>query len=237
MNIIDFIIIGIIGFCVLLGFYRGFIQSVLNMGSCILSLIGSFLLFPMMADSISGNPEITRMISSYTDSASLLGDLDLSSQAVNGLTGGNITAIVEKANLPHPMNTLLTHNLDKQVFSPLGELATNVGDYVNQTVLSVSINVLSFLACFLLCFLVLTILANMLRAVFRFPILKQMDWLAGGIFGFLLGGTLCFVFFTIMPMLESAIPLPEFREMIASSAFAGIFTNGDLVLSIMNRRL
>ena len=32
MNVIDFIIIGVVGLCMLFGFYRGFIQSVLNLG-------------------------------------------------------------------------------------------------------------------------------------------------------------------------------------------------------------
>lgn len=237
MNIVDWLIIGIVGLCMLFGFYRGFIQSVLNLGSCLLSLVGSFMLFPSMADAVSANTDITRMISSYTDSSTLLGDLDLSSQAVSSLTSSSIANIVEKAGLPAPIDTLLKHNLDQQVFSPLGDLATNVGDYVNQTILSVSINVLSFLLCFVLCFIVLTIVINMLRAVFRFPVLKQLDWLVGGLFGFLLGMALCFVVFTMMPILESVVPLPQFREMIEASSLANLFQNGSLVVSIMNRRI
>lgn len=237
MNIVDWSIIGIVGLCMLFGFYRGFIQSVLNLGSCLLSLVGSFMLFPSMADAVSANTEITRMISSYTDSSTLLGDLDLSSQAVSSLTSSSIANIVDKAGLPAPIDTLLKHNLDQQVFSPLGGLATNVGDYVNQTILSVSINVLSFLLCFVLCFIVLTIVINMLRAVFRFPVLKQLDWLVGGLFGFLMGMALCFVVFTVMPILESVVPLPQFREMIEASSLANLFQNANLVVSIMNRRI
>ncbi len=237
MNIIDWIIVGIVGLCVLFGFYRGFIQSVLNLGGCLLSFAGSFLLFPHLADAVASNTEITRMISSYTDSSILLGDLGLSSQAVSSLTSANVATIVEKAGLPVPLDTLLQHNLNQQVFSPLGQLATNVGDYVNQTILSVSINVLSFLACFVVCFLVLTIVVNMLRAVFHFPVLKQLDWLVGGVFGFLLGVALCFVVFTVMPILQSVVPLPQFKEAVQASTLAKAFENGNLILSIMNRRL
>lgn len=237
MNIIDFIIIGIVALCVLFGFYRGFIQSVLNLGGGLLSLAGSFLIFPKIADAVSGNTDITRIISSYTDSSSLLGNLDLSSQAVSSLTDSRIAEIVQKANLPAPVDTLLSHNLSQQVFSPLGNLATNVGDYVNQTILSVSINVLSFLVCFAACFVVSAILINMLRAVFRFPMLKQLDWLAGGLFGFGLGVALCFVIFTTMPLLESVVPLPQFQELIQASSLAKVFENGNLLLSIMNRKL
>ncbi len=237
MNILDIIVLVILGLCVLFGFYRGFIQSVLNLGGGLLSFVGSFWLFPKLSDILSANTSLTRLISTYTDSQSLLGDLDLSNLTVNALSPQNISAIVQRAGLPDSISTLLSHNLEQQVFSPLGDLATTVGDYVNQTVLSVSINVLCFLLCFAICFIAMTILTNLLRAVFRFPVLKHLDWLAGGVFGLLTGILLCFVVFTILPLLESVVPLPEFRALVDESALAQVFENGNLMISIMNRKL
>jgi len=237
VTIIDIVIIAIIGLCVLFGLYRGFIQSVLNLAGGLLSFVGSFWLFPKLSDILSANTSLTRMISTYTDSQSLLGDLDLSSLAVNTLSESNIATIVERAGLPDSISTLLRHNLAQQVFSPLGSLATTVGDYVNQTVLSVSINVLCFLLCFALCFVATAILTNLLRAVFRFPVLKHFDWLAGGVFGLLIGVMLCFVVFTLLPLLESVVPLPEFRALVDASSLAQVFENGNLIISIMNRKL
>lgn len=229
--------IAIIALCVLLGLYRGFIQSVLNLGCGLLSVGGSFWLFPRLADVLSANTGFTRFISTYTDSGILLGDLGLSSQAVTGLTQDGVAAIVQRANLPAPLDTLLAHNLSERVFSPLGDLATTAGDYVNQTILSVSINVLCFLLCFVICFVLSTILVNVLRAVFRFPVLKRLDWLAGGAFGFLLGVLICFVAFTLLPLVESVAPIPQLRAMVDASALGQVFQNGNLVISIMNRKL
>lgn len=237
MNAIDITIIAIIGLSTLFGLYRGFIQSVLNLGSGLLSVVGSFWLFPKLSDILSSNTAFTRFISTYTDSGSLLGNLDLSSLAVNALSPEHVADIVARADLPQPLGTLLSHNLIERVFSPLGELATSVGDYVNQTVLSVSINVLCFLLCFVICFAATTIVVNMLRAVFRFPVLKHFDWLAGGAFGFLLGVLLCFVVFTMLPLVESVIPIAEFRLLVDQSQLAQFFKNGNLIVSIMNRKL
>lgn len=237
MNVFDVIALTVIALCVLWGFYRGFIQSVLNLGAGLISFVGSFLIFPKVADVLSANTAITRLISTYTDSGSLLGDLDLSSQAVAGLNQSGILSVLERADLPSPIDTLLRYNLEQQVFSPLGDLATNVGDYVNQTVLSVSINVLCFLVCFVACFIVGTILINILRAVFHFPVLKHLDWLAGGAFGLLLGITLCFALFTLLPLVESVAPIPQLRELTQQSALARVFENGNLIISIMNRKL
>lgn len=234
---VDIIILLILGCGLLSGLYRGFIHSVLNLGSGLLAFVLSFLLYPKLADVVSGNPDVIRMISSFTDSESLLGDLDLSNRLVSGLNPQNISAIVEKAALPDPIGTLLGHNLAGQVFSPLGNLATNVGDYVNQTVISVSINVLCFLVCFLICFVLLTILSNLIRTVFRFPVLKQLDTLVGGVFGLLTGVLVCFALLTLLPLLESVVPLPAFREAVDASVLAGYFTNGSLIIAIMNRKL
>lgn len=221
----------------LLGLYRGFIQSVLNLGCGLLSVGGSFWVFPRLSDVLSANTGFTRFISTYTDSGILLGDLGLSSQAVAGLSQESVDAIVRRANLPAPLDTLLAHNLNERVFSPLGDLATTVGDYVNQTILSVSVNVLCFLVCFAACFAVSTILVNMLRAVFRFPVLKRLDWLAGGAFGLLLGVLICFVAFTLLPLVESVAPIPQLRALVDASTLGQVFQNGNLVISIMNRKL
>jgi uncharacterized membrane protein required for colicin V production len=237
MNMIDYGIIILIALCVLFGCYRGFIQSVLNLGGSLLSFAGAFWLFPKLADAVSANTEIVRLISSYTDSGSLLGDLDLSSKAVSALSASNVEAIVSKAGLPEPISKVLQANLAGHVFAPLGNLATTVGDYVNQTILSVSINVLCFIACFLVCFIITTILVNLLRAVFHYPVLKQLDWLAGGTFGFVIGCVLCFIVFTAMPILQSVIPIDQFQDLVNHSALAKIFENGNLVISIMNRKL
>ena len=237
MNVVDIVILLILACGLLSGLYRGFVHSVLNLGSGLLSFIVSFALYPKLADVVSGNPDIIRMISSFTDSESLLGDLDLSNLLVSGLNPESISAIVDKAALPNPIGTLLGHNLTGQVFSPLGDLATNVGDYVNQTVISVSINVLCFLVCFIACFVLLTILSNMIRAIFRFPVLKQLDSLAGGVFGLLTGVLVCFALLTILPLLESVVPIPGFREVVDQSVLAGYFTNGSLIIAIMNRKL
>ena len=237
MNPIDIIALVLMAVCIIYGLYRGFIQSVLSLGGSLLALLGSFWLFPRIADFISQNMEITRLISSFTDSQSLLGDLDLSNLPVSGLTETNLAQIVEKANLPAPISTILEHNLQSEVFRPMGQLVSNVGDYVNQTLISVSINVLCFIVSFILCYVAVTILINLIRAVFRFPVLKQLDTLCGGVFGLLTGIVLCYVAFTLLPLLESVMPIEGFREMAESSVLGKAFAHSNLILSIMNRKL
>ena len=113
-------------------------------------------------------------------------------------------------------------------------LATNVGDYVNQTILSVSINVLCFLLCFLVCFIVVHILINLVRAVFRFPVLKHFDWLAGGAFGAVRGYFIVAIIFSILPTILSAMPLELVQNMLDQSAIASLFSGANFLTNLIH---
>jgi uncharacterized membrane protein required for colicin V production len=234
MNIVDYVILAIIALSILWGFYRGFIQSVLSMGAVILALIGSFLIYPQVANMIQSNQDIARSLIHYTDASSRLGDLELSVAQVGTLTQSTIGNIMQNIKLPTPINTILQYNLENQVFSKAG--ISTVAEYVNQTIVAVSINILSFFLCFLVLYLVMSILINMLRAVFHFPLLKQLDWLAGGVFGALRGVVICYAVFALVPLLMTVVPFEQFSELIDQSTLAKVFNNGDLIMSIINRR-
>ena len=235
MNIVDYVIVGVIALSILWGFYRGFIQSVLSMGAVILALVGSFLIYPQVAGMIQNNQDLARSLIHYTDASSRLGDLELSVAQVGSLSQGTIGTIMENIQLPAPINTILQYNLEHQVFSKAG--ISTVAEYINQTIVAVSINILCFFLCFLVIYLVMSILINMLRAVFHFPLLKQLDWLAGGIFGALRGVVLCYAVFALVPLLATVVPFEQFSDMIEQSVLAQVFNNGDLIMSIINRRL
>lgn len=237
MNPIDIVVLVIVGICVLWGLYRGFLQSLLKLGGGLGSLLLSFRLYPKLSDLLSQNTGLIKLITTYTGSNSLLGNLDMSSLPVNALTQPQIAAIVEKADLPRPIDTLLLHNLQQQVFSPMGDMVTKVGDYVNQTILSVSINAICFLLCFLGLYAASSFLINAVSKIARLPILRRLNGLAGGLMGLLLGILICFCVFSILPILESVIRLDSFREMVNSSQMAQVFSNSNLLISIMNRKL
>lgn len=235
MNIVDYVILGVIGLSVLWGFYRGFVQSVLNMGGCLLAFVGSFFLYPTLANAIQNNQELVRSLIHFTDATSRVGDLELSLSNVAGVTQNSLTALLQNVRLPAPLDSLLSYNIENQVFAPIG--ITTVAEYVNQTIITVSVNILCFLACFLALYIVLSILINMLKCVFRFPLLKQLDWLVGGVFGALRGVVLCYAVFILVPLLSTVIPFEQFNDVIRESILAQFFNNGSLILSVMNRRL
>lgn len=235
MNMVDYAILGVIGLSVLWGFYRGFIQSVLSMGACLLSFLGSFFAYPYLAGLLQGDQSLIVNLIHYTDASSRIGDLELALSNVSQLGEGMAASVLSHVNLPQPLNDILSFNLQHTAFAQQG--INTVADYVNHTIVTVSVNILSFLVCFAALFIVLSILINLLRAVFHFPLLKQLDWLFGGVFGALRGVVLCYAVFVAVPLILTVVPFDGLDALLKESTLAQIFNNGNLILSIMNQRL
>ena len=233
MNIVDIIIIAILGLSVLVGLYRGFISSVASMGGCLLSLGLSFWLSPKVAAAIQNNPEILKTLASYTDAATKIGDQTLASTSVTSLTQNSIADILSKVNLPAPLSTLLQNNLENKVFGT----AADVGSYVSQTIVGAILNVICFILCFVVLLIVLHFVLNFLKVVFKFPVLKQLNSIAGGAFGLLRGALLCFVAFALLPLIQTMVPVTGINELVTQSALAPLFNSGNLILAIMNGKL
>ena len=233
MNIVDIVIIAILGLSVLVGLYRGFISSVASMGGCLLSLGLSFWLSPMLAKAIQSNPEILKTLASYTDAATKIGDQTLAAEAVTSLGQNGIAEIVNKVALPVPLSTLLQNNLQNQVYGA----TANVGTYVSQTIVSAVLNVICFIVCFVVLLLVIHFVINFLKVVFKFPVLKQLNSVAGGALGLLRGALLCFVAFAILPLIQTLLPVQDINKLVEASALAPMFNSGNLILAIMNGRL
>ena len=236
MNPVDLAILGILAVSILFGLYRGFIASVASMGGSLLSLGLSFWLSPMVADFLRNNTSLSNTLMSYADATTRLKDSTLSSLSVQGLTSESISSILGRASLPAPLDKLLQNNLEQQVYKA-ANIPQDVGHYVTQTIVSALMNVICFVVTFVLLLILFHVIINLLKAIFRFPVLKQLNSIAGGAFGLLRGALLCFVLFALMPLLQTVIPVEGLGEMVETSTLAPLFNSGNLILSIMNGHL
>ena len=232
----DYVIIGVVAVSVLYGLYRGFVASVLSMGGGLISFLAAFKLYPKLAALIQNNEELQRTLLHYTDASSRIGDLELALTNVVNLGREGIQQVLSNVKLPAPLDSILQVNLENLAYGSQGAAST-VSDYVNQTILQASINIICFLVCFAGVYIVFSLLLNLIRAVFRFPVLKQLDSLAGGVFGLLRGVLLCLIVFTLIPLVQTMLPMDFINELIEGSQLAPIFMNGNLITAIMNKQL
>ncbi len=221
MNVIDIVILVILGVSVIYGLYRGFMHTILSVACCLISFFLAFTFGPRAAAMVSGSQGVSSTLATYTDAIARVGDYSLASTPVSQISDGMIEQVLNNVSLPASIESILKKNLQNEVFA--GTELKTVNDYVSNTVVAVALNVLCFIACFALSYMVLSVVVSLIHHVFKLPLLKQMDWLAGGAFGLARGALILYVLFLIIPILSTIIPLDAFNELLAQSKLAPIF--------------
>lgn len=235
MNIIDIVILVIVGASVIYGFYRGFVQTILSVACCLLSVLLAFAFGPKLAQAVSGYPGVSSTLATYTDAVARVGDYELATTPVDQLSDGVISQVLSSVTLPAPIASVLESNLKGQVF--VGTGLSTVNDYVSNTVVAVAINAICFIVCFVVSYLVLSIVVSLIQHVFQLPLLKQLDWLAGGIFGLARGGLIVYVLFLLVPIVSTVLPLDTFNDLVAASTLAPIFQSDGFFAGVISGKL
>lgn len=225
MNIIDIVILVILAASVIYGLYRGFLRTVLSVACCLISLVVAIAFGPKLADAIGGSKAISSTLATYTDAVARVGDFQLAQTQVDQLSDGVIQKVLENVSLPKSIANILEGNLRSRSISGT---SSTVNDYVKNTLIGVTISILSFILCFAGSYLIGSILISLIHHVFQLPILKQLDWLAGGAFGLIRGLLILYVVFLIVPILSTVIPMDTFNELLAQSALAPYFQKDTL---------
>lgn len=235
MNVVDYVIIGIVGVSLLFGVYRGFITSVLGVASVFLAMFAAYALGPALATAIQQNETIVETLMHYTDAASRLGDLDLYNQAVAGLSSETIADIVARTELPAPFDALLSSNIAQQVFASIGSI--NVSEYINQTIVAAIVSILSYIVVFVVAYVALSLIIGLIGYMFRFPVLKHLDALLGGAFGVIRGIFVVYILFALVPILMTVLPFDEFGELIQASQLGSGLYQSNIVTTILTGHL
>lgn len=235
MNIIDIAILIIMGASIVYGLYRGFVHTILSVACCLISVVVAFAFGPKLAQAVSTSKGVSSTLATYTDAFARVGDYSLASTPVDQLSDDVITRVLQSVSLPAPIANILESNLRTRSFS--NTQLTTVNDYVSNTVMAVAVNALCFIACFALCYLVLSVIVSLIQHVFQLPILKQLDWLAGGAFGLIRGALLLYVLFLLVPILSTVIPMDSFSELLIQSKLAPIFQSDGFFAGVIAGKL
>lgn len=231
LNIVDYIIIAILGISIIMGMYRGFISGVLSLVSLLGALFVAYLTYPQLAEVLQNNEALIRTLVHYTDAGSRIKDVDLALTPIANMTQDTLSDILARANLPEIFQQFVQSNVNSQVFSAAG--SANISEYLNQTIIAVSLNIICFLICFVIAYIVLTMLSNLIGYVFRLPVLRHLDALMGGVFGGVRGVFLVFVIFALVPIILTVSPIEQVGQMIEESKLAGYFYKTNLIATIM----
>ena len=222
MNLFDLIIMAVLALSVVYAIYRGAVQTVLNTGALILAVLLAYPLSVPLSDAVAGNTAITSQLLTYTDALARVGDIELANTPVTGIAPETVEQVIDSVGLPEALTLILRRNMESgaRIAS-----ARTVNDYVQSAVLASAIRILSFLLCVFGLYLVLALVISLFNYVFHFPLVRGVDWAVSALFGLARGAMLASLLFLLVPLLQTAIPLDIFRDVLAGSSLAGRFMN------------
>ena len=235
MNIIDILILIIIGVSVIFGMYCGFISGVLSVAALIGAAALALLTSGDLAAWLKGNETLVETLMYYTDAGSRVSNLDLSLMSVSQVSSSALAQILQSANLPAAFESAFITAVEAASASMTASAMT-IAELLSQTIVSVSISILSFLICFFLAYVVATFVIHLINYVFELPVLRHLDSLIGGVFGLARGVLLVFILFALIPIVLAVAPVEQISDLIAASRLAPMF-DSQLILSILRQTI
>lgn len=232
MNFVDIGILLILAICILGGYYRGFISTLLGLCATLFSFLVGRLCIPLIASAVRGHQSLYSMMLYYTEGAEYVAatDVELTRVPISQISAEQLRAILEKADMPLPMDNAVTKNIATEAFAQEG--ITTLGDYFNQTIVCVVINIVALLLVFLLVRLVLGFfIQGVDYARGGYPVLQQMDGPIGAGVGLLHGVLLLFVIFLLLPI--GLVILPKLYEFVSESFFGEFFYRANFFLRMI----
>ena len=231
MNIIDCVILFLLCLFILNGYYRGFMTTVLSIGSYILSWLVGLVLRGPVARAIAGHTGFFNSLLYYTEGAEYIKNVELAKTPISQISAADLNEVMRTAELPYPMGNAISENVAKESFA--AQEITTLGDYFNQTMVLVFINILAFLIVFAAVRLILEVVINGVDYAYRLPKLRQHDKLIACGCGLVRGILAVFLVFTLVPIVLTVLPFDGINEMLESSFFAPFFYHSNFFLAIM----
>lgn len=227
MNILDFLILAILGFCVLAGMYKGFLTSCLSTIGFVLSWIGAGAVYPKVANLALSNTTLMNVLNQYLEPNSFFESTQQALKTVTEVVSGGEAAIQQAIStvtgkIP-VIASAFENNIRNQSFAKLN--INTLSDYLDQTIWQAVFSVIGFLLAFFVIYAVVSLVINLLDHVIRFPVLRMFDWLVGGIFGLVKGIAFSVLIITLLPTVVSLL----------SPELSGTLMNGSVMYNIVRQ--
>ncbi|MDL2258447.1 CvpA family protein [Eubacteriales bacterium OttesenSCG-928-K08] len=230
MSIIDIVVLAVFAFFVLSGWYRGLVSTLLSIGAYIVSAGLALIMRPLLSNLVFSNASLYNMALYYAEGAEFVYDVELSKSAISQLGSSQLSVVMERAELPIPVGTRISENIAKEAFAADG--LTTLGEYFNQTIVNVFINLLCVLVLFVAIRLIFAFIINMIDYARRgYPVLQSADGLIGAGFGLIRGFLAMYIIFLVTPAV--LIVLPSIGDYLFDSFFGTFFYNTNFLLRLI----
>lgn len=228
MNLVTMVLVLLIIIMALEGIQRGFLRSALNLGAFFLSVITSYVFYPVVSSSVRANAFLYDFLTYYTEGAEKIASFENTRLLVDNLSTSQLNNILSTSSLTEPFTSLIRQNVEAKAFASSG--VTTIGDYYNMTIVSAVINILAFLAVFLIARLIFAFVLGAIDYTVEFPELRQYDRTSGALFGVMRGFLFCFLIMTAIPVAFLVMPVDKITDYFNSSDLALFFSGNNFFM-------
>lgn len=232
MNLLDVAALAVLLMFILHGLYKGFVGTVLAICACLLSILLALALTPVGSAIVRDDERLFNMMLYYTEGSEFIADAEYVRTPVSSMSAEDIDAMIEGGSLPYPMGPKVRQNIAREAFAADG--IVTLGDYYNQTIVRVFINILSFLVFFALLRAIMGFGINAVDYAKHFPVLHANDAGFGALLGVVRGMLALFLLFMLFPIVLTALGQFDFiTDLLDNSLFAAFFYRSNLLLGLM----
>lgn len=236
LNLIDIAVIGVLALFILHGIYKGFLPTLLSIGAYILAWLAAIVLLTVGSNSIRGSEKLFNTMLYYTEGSEYVNDVELARKSIDEISTDTLNAVFAKADLPYPMAKNIADNIARESFAENG--ITTLGDYFNQTIVIVFINILVFITMFAIIRIILAFIINGVDYAWTLPKLRVADRAIAGGIGLIRGILAVFLLFMLLPIVLIVLQgkFAFLTDMVNDSMMAKFFYRTNFLLSMMSGR-
>lgn len=229
---IDLAILIVLLLFVLAGHYRGTIYAAINLGITLVSFFLALLLIPSVAGSIKNSENLYKSMLYYFEGYEYVSvtSVERVHELAANLPEKELDRLIDNANMPIPMGDAVEKNIRRSAYAKKG--IVTVGDYFNQTIVDVVINILSLLVLFVLIRIILGwILRSVDFSVEGLPVMNRFDAVFSSGIGFLHGVLILYIVFLLVPVILTVVPVLE--KYLNASVLGGFFYRANPLLHLI----
>jgi uncharacterized membrane protein required for colicin V production len=198
VNLLDIAVLAVLIFFVLQGIYRGFLSTLLSIGAYILAWLVAMVLLPVGSNAVMSNEKLLNTMLYYTEGSEYVNDVELAKTNINEISTDTLNSVFSNADLPYPVAKNIADNIAKEQFADEG--IVTLGDYFNQTIVALFINILVFIGIFIIVRIILAFILNGIDYAWTLPQLRVADRAIAGGLGLVHGILAVFLLFMFVPL-------------------------------------
>lgn len=220
-NIVDLIVVIIIGLTTFIGYKRGFVKTAFGMASFIVALVLAITLYKPVAVVLADRTGIDEWIHE-----TILGKVD----EINEEKQIETTENSENESIKETFE-----NLPEKIKNELGleEAKTKAKDAIAVKASEIALKLISFVGIYVIARIVLAVACFVLDLVMKAPVLKQANEVLGLIIGLLQGIMSVFVVLAIIMSLSSIVNLDWLLTYVKSSLITSIMYENNFVMWLL----